>query len=105
MAGSLYATTGVPLDKTLVFADSANEDFTRSEFDQNGTFLIDGWGSPIRYRKLSRERVFIWSCGMNKMDEIGPGQIWDDSSKTYSAGPGGGKFEAMGDDIPMTKVD
>ena len=99
---------GVPLDTSLVMRGTGigeEGSFTKDEFDPTGVFFVDPWGNQIRYRKLSADRILIWSYGPNKMDEIGIGQVFDPKTKAYIPGTGGGEQESQGDDISQVNVD
>ena len=80
--------------------------WNNSEYDPaDKTYLVDEWRQRIRYRKLSAERMLVWSVGRNGKDEIGKGEIWDEDTEAYVAGKGSGKLERQGDDISMVDVD
>ena len=100
---------GTPLDISLVMRGTGvgeEGSFTKDEIpDPTGQFFVDPWGNQIRYRKLSPDRILIWSYGPNKMDEIGIGQVWDPVAKAYTPGTGGGEQESQGDDISQVNVD
>lgn len=102
-----YNVQGVQLDRSLVYRNTGLEEsaFTRDDFDATNTYFVDAWGNPLRYRKAGPTQMLIWSYGPNKKDEIGLGQIWDDKTKAYVGGTGGGKQERMGDDISQNEVD
>ena len=105
---SPYVATGVVLDKSIVYRGLGLEDgtFNREDFDQaTGNIFVDPWGHPLRYRKVAPTQMLVWSYGMNGVDEIGPGKIWDDKLKAYSGGTGGGMQERMGDDISQNDMD
>ena len=103
---SPYATTGVPLDRSLVIRGLGVDDFNHDDFDQaTQTFFVDPWGNQLRYRKVAPTQMLIWSYGPNGQDEIGVGQIWDSKTKAYTGGTGGGMQERMGDDISQNEVD
>lgn len=99
---------GVPLDRSLVMRGTGigeEGSFTKDEFDPTETFFVDPWGNQLRYRKLSSDRILIWSYGPNGHDEIGIGQVWDNKLKVYNPGKGGGELETQGDDISQVNVD
>jgi prepilin-type N-terminal cleavage/methylation domain-containing protein len=51
-------------------------------------FVIDAWKHRIRYRKLSPERMLVWSIGPDGIDQIGAGSA-----------------ERAGDDLTQVTVD
>ena len=103
---------GVELDSRLLTAREPGSVFQISDLCPAHPYLfLDPWSpyqdaghSHIRYRKVNRERMLIWSYGPNQKDEIGIGKLWDDAAKPAAykdppEGNQGGKLERLGDDI------
>ena len=99
---------GVPLDRTLVYRGTTLEEgaFQKDDFDAaTQTYFVDPWGNSLRYRKLSADRMLVWSYGPYGKDEIGIGMVWDPKAKIYNPGTGGGEQEQQGSNISMLDVD
>lgn len=90
-----YDMKGVEFDHTFITQrDPGGTKFDMDEIDRtDNTKLVDPWGNRIRYRKVSPERMLIWSCGPDGVDEIG------DVAKNPS------RAERCGDDISNVTVD
>ena len=97
---------GVELDRTWLTDWGVSIQFTSSDYDPNNSnYFVDAWHNRIMYRKISADRMLIWSYGRNEKDEIGVGKIWDEETDGYVEGKGEGKLDRQGDDISMVDVD
>ena len=90
-----YDMKGDEFDITFITErDPGGTKFDKDEIDKTDkTRIVDPWGYRIRYRKVSPERMLVWSVGPNGIDEIG------DIAKNPS------KAERCGDDISNVAVD
>ena len=66
-------------------------------------YLQDPWGNYIRYRKVGRNRMLVWSNGRNGKIEIGVGQEWDEDSSSY-VGDENMRSVSVGDDISSENI-
>ncbi|MCW8131119.1 MAG: type II secretion system protein [Planctomycetota bacterium] len=67
-----YDLKGVELEKSFLTDRDPVAKFEVSDLDPtDDKYLVDAWGSRIRYRKVGPNRMLIWSLGPNKVDEIG----------------------------------
>jgi len=85
-----FVYTGEELDRRfLTNRDPGSAaDFKRDDYDPtDDKYFLDPWGKRIRFRKISHERILIWSTGPDGIDQIGLN-----------------KFERAGDDISHVDV-
>lgn len=86
-----YDPLGVELEREFINREGCDGEFTTADFDpKDDQHFIDPWGHHIRYRKVSSDRILIWSVGPNGIDEIG-----QDSA---------GRKERAGDDLSNVNV-
>lgn len=98
---SPYAVSGVEFDRTFLSDREPGMKFEKGDLDPTDDhYVIDSWGSRIRYRKLSPVRMLLWSIGPNKVDEIG-----NDAAQKRERIPPGDTTFPNADDISNIESD
>lgn len=96
-----YDVKGVEFDRTFLSDREPGMKFEKGDLDTaDDHYVVDSWGSRIRYRKVSTERMLLWSIGPNKVDEIG-----NDAVKKRERIPPGDATFPNADDISQVESD
>jgi prepilin-type N-terminal cleavage/methylation domain-containing protein len=67
-----YSDIGVALPSRWLTQAEAAHKFDVVDLDPaDPNYFVDAWGSQIRFRKMGRETMLIWSVGPDKTDAIG----------------------------------
>lgn len=86
-----YDPLGVELERAMASREGSEATFSPEDLDPTDQkYFLDPWKKRIRYRKVSGERILIWSAGPNGVDEIGADTT--------------GRKERGGDDISSVDV-